>query len=956
MRFKPISKKSFCIFALLPTIAAFGVNFSAFSENEIGNSGKPMTAYNEILNTREGEMITYSEYIKKHLGVEKPVENITFSAKEAKTNNTEITVNQQNETVLSFNQDGSAEWSFNAASDGLYKIKLKYYFENFTEKDISNPAAKLKINGEIPFQGANNFELGRYWVNEEKRMDSSENELIPEQLQKSGVLTRTLVDSTGIEGEYYFYFNKGENKLELFVDDSNFFLIEFMIFNEKNKSFEEYKSEFEIRKSNNAEIFIQAEDQLYKNDSSLIPAADRSGPATMPNDPVKMRLNIVSGNSFKKPGQIMVYEFDAPKNGAYKIGARFRQNQLEGMFVNRKILIDGEIPYDDFSQLRFEYNNSWQYKDFGDLIYLTAGPHTISMEVSEPESGGIAKKIEDCVYVLNYIYRKIIMITTTQPDTFRDYNLPSEIPFLIDAFKESAAELRDIYDEVINITGNEGGQFSSLIQVAAQLDSFIAKPDTITERLESYKANISVISALMLNMQEQPLDIDYFCVRGTESEKPKANAGFFEGLFYGLKVFIGSFFNDYISVGTDINGEKSEEIKVWFNGGREQAEIIKQIIDSEFSSSGTTAVKLELVQIPISQAVLAGRAPDVVLNSSRLEPVNLAARGVLKDLTEFPDFDTVATWFNKDSFLPYQYKTGTCGIPVTLDFHMMFYRTDVLAELGIEPPKTWDEFYRIVPIIQKANLEIGMPYTATGSQGINDAGILPTLLIQQGGTFYNDQNKNIVLDSPEMLSSFKEWCELYTKFHFQLQYDFYNRFRSGEMPIGIQNYNIYNMLVASAPEINGLWDMTTIPGTQNADGTINISETANGAAALMIKNTKHPDAAWSFLKWWCSAEVQAKYGNRLEMLMGKASRYNPAATEAIALLPWTENQVKLLTKQRAAVVEVPEVVGGYYSARGIDNAFKNVVLNKKNYREELLQQSVIINNELTRKRKEFGLD
>ena len=26
------------------------------------------------------------------------------------------------------------------------------------------------------------------------------------------------------------------------------------------------------------------------------------------------------------------------------------------------------------------------------------------------------------------------------------------------------------------------------------------------------------------------------------------------------------------------------------------------------------------------------------------------------------------------------------------DFHMIYYRTDVLEEAGLEPPKTWDDY------------------------------------------------------------------------------------------------------------------------------------------------------------------------------------------------------------------------------------------------------------------------
>ena len=54
------------------------------------------------------------------------------------------------------------------------------------------------------------------------------------------------------------------------------------------------------------------------------------------------------------------------------------------------------------------------------------------------------------------------------------------------------------------------------------------------------------------------------------------------------------------------------------------------------------------------------------------------------------------------------------------------------------------------------------------------------------------------------------------------------------------------------------------------------------------------------------------------------------------------------------IEEIPEVIGGYYTARGLDNAFRNVLFNAVNYREALLEQMDIINTELARKQKEFS--
>ena len=52
--------------------------------------------------------------------------------------------------------------------------------------------------------------------------------------------------------------------------------------------------------------------------------------------------------------------------------------------------------------------------------------------------------------------------------------------------------------------------------------------------------------------------------------------------------------------------------------------------------------------------------------------------------------------------------------------------------------------------------------------------------------------------------------------------------------------------------------------------------------------------------------------------------------------------------------QIPEVLGGYYTARGIDNAFRNVIFSGDNYREALQEQIISVNDELKRKQQEFA--
>lgn len=50
-------------------------------------------------------------------------------------------------------------------------------------------------------------------------------------------------------------------------------------------------------------VTVQAEDAVYKSDSTLYPITDRSSPATQPYHPSKTRLNVIGGSNWNQVGQ-----------------------------------------------------------------------------------------------------------------------------------------------------------------------------------------------------------------------------------------------------------------------------------------------------------------------------------------------------------------------------------------------------------------------------------------------------------------------------------------------------------------------------------------------------------------------------------------------------------------------------------------------------------------------------
>jgi multiple sugar transport system substrate-binding protein len=87
--------------------------------------------------------------------------------------------------------------------------------------------------------------------------------------------------------------------------------------------------------------------------------------------------------------------------------------------------------------------------------------------------------------------------------------------------------------------------------------------------------------------------------------------------------------------------------------------------------------------------------------------VDYVVPGYVEDLTDRiaadPDIDweDVAPFF-RDFSASYEGRIYT--IPLDGDFHMVYYRTDLLEEAGLEPPQTWDDYLEIAAAFHSKDL------------------------------------------------------------------------------------------------------------------------------------------------------------------------------------------------------------------------------------------------------------
>ena len=124
---------------------------------------------------------------------------------------------------------------------------------------------------------------------------------------------------------------------------------------------------------------------------------------------------------------------------------------------------------------------------------------------------------------------------------------------------------------------------------------------------------------------------------------------------------------------------------------------------------------------------------------------------------------------------------------------------------------------------------------------------------------------------------------------------------------------------------------------------------------MLLDACDNKRGAWDFLKWWTSEEIQTKYGREIENRLGLSARYASANVEAFESMPWTVSELTTLNKLWKNVKGVPEVAGGYFTSRHLNNAFRRVINYGEDARTTLLDYAEKIDKEITNKRNELGI-
>ena len=953
---------------------------------------------------------TYDEYLRIHSSSKSPDKTVAVNVLdyvESESNGVHIEKNYQGKDVVFTEEESSVTWKVDVPEAGFYNISIEYIA--VPSRNV-NMERILYINGEMPFTGADTLAFFRLWKDGGPvKYDNRGNSIRPTQVEYFDYQSVYFKSDLGYEVDpYKFYFNKGENEITIESTSepmaiSGLSLCPVVSYD----TYEQYLAK-QPRKPDNFEkknisVKVQGEDSVLRSDPSLFARYDRSSAITDPYSTKQTILNYTGGDSWKIPGQWIEWNLEIPEDGWYTVSLKARQSFQRGYVACRSVYIDGTIPVDSLKAVGFKYESDWQYATLSDAegkpytFYLTKGQHQIRLEATLGDIGKVIQGLQDSVYRLNLIYRTILVLTGTNPDTNRDYEIQKVYPEEVEAMLLESRRLYKLVDDFVKVTGEKSNQISPAEVLALQLEQFYKHPDKITKGFVNFKDNITTLASSMLSMTETKLDIDYIMLQAAGDKIKPDRSNFFKNLAHEVTSFVNSYLYDSAALGSVYGKDAEHLIEVWIVTGRDQSQVLKNMIDDTFTPQTGINVNVKLIKAEsLLNAVVAGNGPDVVISTYQSQPVDYALRHANVNLKRFKDCDEVLSWFMPSAYKPYEYDGGIYALPEQQTFNLMFYRKDILEQLNLKVPETWEDLIEILPTLQGNNLTIGVPYPNIVTP---DMSAFYSMVYQQGGQIYNKEGTKSVIDSEPGIAAFKTYTSLYNSYGIPIVYDFMSRFRTGEMAIGIANYTTYNSIVVGAPEIRGLWDFTYLPGTRDEKGNINRSNVSGGVCTMMIKNgidlddldlsnlpelaysdnngktfeegiipgidektwnevmrneTRMADA-WQFMRWWVSSDIQVRFGREMEAILGASARYATANKEALRQLSWNSKQIKILEESMNQTVGVPEVPGSYYTPRHIVNGIRRVINEKDDARETLIDYTRKINEELTRKRQEFNL-
>jgi ABC-type sugar transport system permease subunit/ABC-type glycerol-3-phosphate transport system substrate-binding protein len=370
-------------------------------------------------------------------------------------------------------------------------------------------------------------------------------------------------------------------------------------------------------------------------------------------------------------------------------------------------------------------------------------------------------------------------------------------------------------------------------------------------------------------------------------------------------------------------GKAAPELDFWAVGANLDDVVMYRQIAAQFRAE--TGISVRVTPLGWGDfdtkyfAAMAAQIPPDLGITNLGGPMRYGAVGGLVDLrSEFPDgIDDLLDQFDPNILPQFTFRGRLFGLPAEAWTILVYYRKDILAELGVAPPRTWSELDRAIKVVE-AN---GMRFFYGWTRGEQWSAYYHTLPFGLPGA-RRTADGNVALDWQEpayqqgILHALQLW-HLHENLGEGMWGSGLGRFltdnRSRAVPLLVDASWLYQQIALLFPEASDKWDIVPWP---RADGGNPVNVIGGSAYVLFEKSNRKRDA-FAFLRYLNSLPVQ-----RLIVLDRIGRAENPSLTLSPLKAMWgPENrefwQRPEFASSQRLVRTMAEVVGTFTTTEGL---------------------------------------
>jgi multiple sugar transport system substrate-binding protein len=271
----------------------------------------------------------------------------------------------------------------------------------------------------------------------------------------------------------------------------------------------------------------------------------------------------------------------------------------------------------------------------------------------------------------------------------------------------------------------------------------------------------------------------------------------------------------------------------------------------------TGPANTNLVEDLYTSAFLLGDSPYDLVYMDIVWVQKFAAAGWLSDLSE---------WVKPEQLQPYldsvlvggSYQGKLYRMPFRADGGMLYYRTDLLKQIGANPPETFEDLIKTSKTLQEQDLA-QWGYVWQGKQYEGLSAMFVEILEGYGGFWINPDTQVVGLDEPEAIEAVKFLRQTITEGISPEDVTTYSEeetrllFQSGQVAF-LRNWP-YVYALASESQIAdqfAIKPMLHIP-------SLNSGACLGGWGFGISKSSPHADAAWEVIEYFNQVDVQRDF-------------------------------------------------------------------------------------------------